>query len=1070
MMKAFWISCLLCAGPLWAQETPPDWMNPGMIGQHKQPAHAHFIPYQGTAASRTLKPEESERRLLLNGTWDFKWMANPDAVPERFWEQNGDWVQLPVPSNWQVWGQLNGQDWDVPIYTNIKHPFEADPPRVPRDYNPTGLYRKSFTPPADWQDKRVFLTFEGVQSAFYLWVNGEKVGYSQGSMTPAEWDVTPYLKAGENTLAAEVIRWSDGSYLEDQDFWRLSGIFRDVYLTARPPVYMQDFHVVTDLDDQYQNATLRLQLTLKNGGKRTSRKERIRVTLASLDGRALLVDELAGPKRIEEGEAVTLSYETPVPTPALWTAETPNLYLLSLELLDAKKHIGEATTVRIGFREVEQKGGQILVNGKPVLFKGVNRHELEPETGRVVTEAMMRKDIELMKQHNINAVRTSHYPNATRWYELCDEYGLYVMDEANIESHELWSWKKQYIGDWPEWKEAFVDRGRSMAERDKNHASIIFWSLGNEAGMGQNFYAMADTIRAIDPTRPIHYESLNEYPGLSEFDIISTMYPSTDRMIELMNQDPSRPVILNEYAHAMGNSVGNLQEYWDVIERYPRMQGAFIWDWVDQGLLKKLDDGRTYFAYGGDYGDTPNDKNFNFNGLVGPDRTPEPELLEVKRVYQHVKFRPVDLAAGKIRLKNGYFFTNLSAYDLTWTLTANGNVVQKGRTDAPTLAPGDSVALNLPIEALVPQPGQEYLLRVGLAQKQKTLWSPEGFEVASHQFRLPIETERVEERPLTEMADVRLQKGKESWTVTGEGFTLTFDAQSGMLTSWQAEGQELITQGPRLNLWRAPTDNDDGGGDRSFGTQWRNAGLQHLTPTLDQIVARQVRPQVVQVAVRQRYEATGGATIYEGRYTIYGSGDVLIDHTIVPDSTLPVLPRVGVQWHVPADEELMTWYGRGPQESYADRQQSAYVGLYSGSVRDQVTNYGKPQENGNKSDVRWVAFTDRNGRGLFIAGDSLLNVSAHHYTLETLTNAKHPTDLEDGPDITVHLDLHQAGLGGDDSWNPRTHVPYQLTPRTYRYQTRLVPVSGELTAPQRYRLPPVEPMKTPFEANTRRSR
>ena len=1054
----------LLAAPLTAQTpTPapaPDWMNPAVVQRQRQPPRAHFVPYADAAASRTFDVARSSRRQSLNGTWKFRQLPNPQAAPADFAQPaygDGDWTDLPVPSNWQVWGQLNGQAWDVPIYTNIVHPFPVDPPRVPTDHNPTGLYRTRFSVPADWDGQTVYLRFEGVQSAFYLWVNGRQVGYSQGSMTPAEFDVTPYLQSGENVLAAQVMRWSDGSYLEDQDFWRISGIFRDVTLYAQPAVHLHDYAVVTDLDQDYRDATLGLTAVVRNTGRKRARRPTLRITLADSSGRALRVDQVAGPARINAGTTATLTHQMAVENPEKWTAETPYLYQLTLELLDDKGQVTEATTQRVGFREVTLQNGQVLINGVAVLFKGVNRHEFEPTTGRVVTEAMMRRDIALMKQHNVNAVRTSHYPNVTRWYELCDALGLYVMDEANIESHDLWANYKVYVGELPEWREAMVDRGRRMARRDRNHPSVIFWSLGNEAGYGPNFAAMADTIRAIDPTRPVFYESVTPaYAAkLNDQDIISTMYPSTDRMVELMNEDPTRPVIINEYAHAMGNSVGNLQDYWDLIERYPRLQGGFIWDWVDQGLLKKGDDGREFYAYGGDYGDTPNDANFNFNGLVRADRTPEPELLEVKRVYQYVKIRPVAGAVGQMVLANHYFFRTLGFLDVRWQLTANGRVVQEGTTDAPDLAPGDSTRMAFPVADLVPQPGVLYLLRVALTLKQATAWAPAGFEVAAAQHDLNLPAPAVDERPLAQMAAVRLRDAGGSVSVTGENFELQFDRASTMLTRWEAHGAPVVSTGPRPNLWRAPTDNDAGGGDNSYAARWRRAGLDQLRLEGGELTARQVRPQLVEVQVTQTYVATAGPVRYRATYAIYGSGDVTIDHEIEVPADFPVLPKVGVQMHLPATSERLTWLGRGPQESYPDRQLSADVGLYSGTVADQHEDYGRPQENGNKSDVRWAAFTTADGRGLFVSADTLLNVSAHRYTIDNLTAARHPTDLRDGPDLTVNLDLRQAGLGGDDSWTPRTHEAYQIRPGTFRFRTRLLPLAAgaDLTQATRYRLP-----------------
>ena len=629
---AGWLALVGC-GSAPSDFSQAAWQNPRVFDINTEPPHATLVPFQDLASASTFDREQSDYVTLLNGIWRFRWAQNPGEVPEEFYRSEYDdsqWDEIPVPANWQLLGA-----YDAPIYTNIKHPFTVDPPRVPTDTNSVGSYRTTFEIPDGWQGKQVFLHFAGVQSAMYVWVNGKQVGYSEDSMTPAEFNISDHTQPGQNTLAVEVIRWSDGSYLEDQDFWRMSGIFRDVFLFATPPVHLRDYSFTTDLDKTYTDATAQLQLRLTNFADTNFQANTLRVDLLNAQGDTVLQDQIAVTKPIPVGQEMVINASYSVPNPKLWSAEQPNLYRLLMTVENEQGDIVEVISAKVGFREVEIVDGQLLVNGVPIYTKGVNRHESEPETGRVVTEALMRKDIELMKQHNFNAVRTSHYPNDARWYALTDEYGLYVVDEANIESHQLWSEGRSPVLD-TAWQGAFVARGVAMAERDKNHPSIIMWSLGNETGDGPNTQAMADTLRTLDPTRPIHYESLETSvygKAPSNYDVIANMYARTEQMVAFHAQDTTRPIILCEYAHAMGNSLGNLQDYWDVIEAHERMQGGFIWDWVDQGLKKTADNGDSYWAYGGDFGDTPNDGDFNINGMVFPRPHPTTRDFRGKKKY-----------------------------------------------------------------------------------------------------------------------------------------------------------------------------------------------------------------------------------------------------------------------------------------------------------------------------------------------------------------------------------------------------------------------------------------------------
>ena len=616
-----------------------DWENPAVFSRNKEAPHASFQRYDTVeaAARRDLPGRYS---MSLNGMWSFKWVPEPSQRPRDFFNPEYDvstWDEITVPSNWEL------QGYGTPIYTNIIYPFgPPEPPFIPHNNNPVGSYRRDFTVPQDWDGRRIVIHFAGVESAFYIWVNGEKVGYSQGSRTPAEFDLTSFVQPGSNTLAVEVYRWSDGSYLEDQDFWRLSGIFRDVAIYATPELYVRDFQARTEFDSAYQDASLKVYVDLSNYSKQVPAGGSISLMLEDANGAAVLTGTEKNVK-LSPGEDLRVFWEESVKSPAQWSAENPCLYNLVIKLSDRENVVLEVIPFKIGFRQVEMRDGQILINNIPALFKGVNRHEHDPDTGHYLTRESMIRDIKLMKQHNINAVRTCHYPDVPEWYELCDEYGIYLIDEANIESHGMGYRSDTTLGNNPVWKEAHLDRTRSMVERDKNHASVVIWSLGNEAGDGVNFEATSAWIHDRDNSRPVHYERAMQKPHV---DIVSNMYSKVEQIIEYAQTHKDRPFILCEYAHAMGNSVGNLFKYWDAIEKYPQLQGGFIWDWVDQGLRAYTEEGRPYFAYGGDFGppEVPSDDNFCMNGLVSADRIPHPSLLEVKKVYQYVGFEAVDLS------------------------------------------------------------------------------------------------------------------------------------------------------------------------------------------------------------------------------------------------------------------------------------------------------------------------------------------------------------------------------------------------------------------------------------------
>jgi len=1047
----------------------PDWEDPQVISVNVEKPHANLIPFASEQQALTASDWRTSPYVkLLNGTWKFRWLKHPRLIPSDFFQPTVDdktWDDLPVPSNWQVVGAREGRPYDRPIFTNIKHPFPATPPRITSDTNAVGLYRVRFTVPDNFRGRNVFLHFAGVQSTCRVYLNGQPVGYHEDSMTPAEFLITDKLKAGENLLAVEVINWSDGSYLEDQDFWRLSGIFRDVFLYSTPTAYLRDLYVITDLDDQYQDATLKVTANVRNltptGAKPVYR---FRATLYDPKKTVLFSETLTSEEATEVGEEAIFRLNKIVKAPVLWSAELPVLYTLTIQLLGANGQPTEAVSQRIGFREMALAGGKLLLNGRPVVYKGVNRHEFDPNTGRAISRESMIRDIKLMKQHNINAVRTSHYPNVTDWYDLCDEYGLYVIDEANIESHELWS-KGQSPATKPEWRDAFVARGRAMVERDKNHPSIVIWSLGNETGMGQNFRDMADIMKLIDQTRPIHYEGRQPYNGtsLTSFDIISTMYPSVEEMIKLTEKDPSRPLIVCEYAHAMGNSVGNLNDYWATIEKYPRMQGAFIWDWVDQGLRLRNQSGNEFtdhinYIDGANAGD----------GLVNPDRTPQPEINEVKQIYQYIKLTaPVALSAGqpvKIYLKNTYSFLALEPFRLDWELIRNGEVVQRGRENNLVARPGQTQVLTLPvhIDAVVDLRQitgnaraastdrtsvlNEYFLTVSVRLKQATDWAEANHEVAAGQFPIEMNTPTPPVIGINRIGVVKSVPTSTNLTVRGKDFAVVFSKTTGTLKGWLYKGKNLLAGELQPSVWRVPTDNDEGGGKRSFAARWRQAGL-------DTMRARPVdfkvesRPHMVRVTFTNELAGNGGNILQQTDYVVYGTGDVYITTSYTPSGVLPPLARIGMQLQLPATMTSLKWYGRGPFESYADRKDAAKIGLYEGKVADQFFPYTMAQENGNKTDVRWAEVTDQTGLGLLIISDignrSWVNVNARDYTDEALLKAKQVDHqrIERGGVTLVNIDLAQMGLGGDDSWSPRVHPDYQLpATKTYTYSFRLRPV------------------------------
>lgn len=1021
-----------------------DWENPAVVGRNKEPAHCTYIPYSDIQTALKNEPSRSPFYKSLNGLWKFNWVKKPADRPVDFYKVDYDvsqWHDISVPGNWEL------QGFGVPIYTDTEYPFPSDPPRIPHDDNPVGSYKRTFTIPDSWFDNQVFLHLGSVKSAMYVWINGNEVGYSQGSKTPAEFNITRYLRQGDNSLASEVYRFSDGAYLEGQDYWKISGIERDVYLFSTPNVRIQDFFVLPDLDERYRDATLKVSVHIKNHLDKIIDNYHLHMDLLDENNRSILGSPIEKELKINEQDEVIVSFDPSIKNPKKWTAETPNLYTLVLSLLDESEETTEVVTSKVGFRKIKIKDGQLLINGIPIYIKGVNRHEHDPVTGRYVTEESMIKDIRLMKQFNINAVRTSHYPNTPRWYELCDKYGLYIVDEANIESHGADPYNpEKTLTNKPEWKEAFLDRTIRMVERDKNHPCVIIWSLGNENGFGQNFVTTYKWIKERDPSRFVQSEDARLRPYT---DIYCPMYKRIPHIKKYAEGDDGRPLILCEYAHAMGNSVGNLQDYWDVIYAYRKLQGGFIWDWVDQGLLAKDKDGTSFWAYGGDFGppDTPSDGNFCINGLVFPDRKIHPHIWEVKKVYQYIKAEPVNITEGKLRILNLYDFTNLDKFEMRWKLKADGETISEGKMPKLDIPPHGEKKIRVPMPKIQPKPGVEYLLNLSWMTSHETELIPRGHEVAWEQFELPIYAEP-EKINTDELPNLKLIDNRQRCLIEGENFKLTFDKTIGTISSFTYREKELIKEGPIPNFWRAPNDNDFGNGMPERCKVWHLAGTERA---INEVSVKKINPRQIQIDVVSKLKAAHSQ--YSSRFTILGSGDVIIENTFTPSSEdLSELPRFGMQMQLPVEFDNMEWYGRGPHESYWDRKTSAIVGIYRGIVKDQFHPYIRPQESGNKTDVRWVALTDNTRIGLLAVGMPLLSISANHYLMDDFENGpkkeqRHAKDLKKRDLVTLNLDDKQMGVGGDNSWGARPLDKYMLYPKEYSYKLRLRPFSKDLEDP-----------------------
>ena len=973
----------------------------------------------------------------MKGTWSFQWSPDPWSRPVDFYRRDFDaskWGFLKVPSNWQ----LNG--YGVPLYSNKTYPFVKDPPHVtgtpPVEYtsyrwrNQVGSYRRTFRVPDSWSGRLTFLHFDGVDSAYYVWVNEQPVGFAKDSRTPADFDITPHLQPGENLLAVEVFQYSDGSYLEDQDKWRLSGIFRDVYLWSAGTLYLRDIEAKADLDENYVDGLFSVNATLRNTTG-SEQKVEVKIELLAPGAQTALHQEVIEVV-VRGGEEGIAHCSTSVPNVEKWSAECPVLYTLVVSLHEASGQTLEVATVHLGFRKVEIRNRQLLFNGQAIYIKGVNRNEFLPESGYVVTRESMIRDLELMKQNNINTVRTSHYPNCALWYDLCDRYGMYVIGEANVEAHDMGAFSNHVLLHEPVWKEAIIGRHRRMVERDKNHPCIIIWSLGNESGNGPHFVSAYDWIKKRDPSRPVQFESALRAPNT---DIYCPMYAlPTD--LESYAKDPAadRPLILTEYAHAMGNSVGNFQDYWEIIEKYDLLQGGCIWEWCDLAIFKELPGGSgRYFAYGGDFGDFPNDGNFCCDGLVQPDRRPNPHLHEVKKVYQNVRIDAVDLNSGRIRIHNNFFFTNLKQYELRWELRKDGESAHAGSLGTIDLGPRQSQELTLPLPSDWSSESGEWLLLVSLVLETATEWASRGHEIAWEQFVIGKRdgTRSPARNAKTSSDGPLLQHTGESYIVAGREWTMSFDRRRGALISFIHRDRELLRRPLEPNTWRIPNDNQMRNGYREIYAPWRDAIARRRTLGITAV------PDEGSVLMHVRTELPNLAH-YDLRYRIDAKGSLEIEVSFKPfsDST-PPLPRLGLIAGLRGDLQRVTWYGRGPHETHWDRKTGAKLGRHELTVGELHHPYVFPQLNGNRTDVRWLQLTDSQNAGIRFTADTVLQFTAHDYTDEDIENARHEHEITRRDFIEIQLDHQQMGIGGDNAWGAEVHEKYWVKAKPYRYTIAL---------------------------------
>lgn len=1014
--------------------------NHEIFEENKLPPRATFFAVE---SSEIESKEKSRRFLNLNGNWNFNFVKDPKQRPTTFQNtdfDDSDWKTIPVPANWEVEG------YDHPIYLDERYPFETKWPDAPADYNPVGTYRKEINLPAAFLSEDIILHFEGAKSAMYVYVNGKYVGYSQGSKTPAEFNISEFVSKGKNLIALQMFRWSDASYLESQDMLRMSGIERDVYLYTRPKVYISDYHAYTNLDDSYTNGIFKGMVSLANT---TAEKVSRSITLELTDGETS-VFQVSKKITIPKNSTLDFRADTIIEKVKPWSAEVPNLYQVKIWLEDSTTVANnEYVNRQTGFRRVEIKNSQVLFNGKAIYIKGVDRHETDPFTGHVVSKASMEKDIQLMKQNNINAVRSAHYPNDPYWLDLCDKYGLYVVDEANIESHPLAIDEETQIGNEMSWLPAHIERTKRMYYRDRNHPSIYSWSLGNEAGEGEIFRTTYKWLKEKEDNRIVQYEPA----GKEEYtDLYCPMYPKFEYLIEHGKSDSDKPSIIIEYAHAMGNSVGNLQDYWNIIEKYPNLQGGFIWDWVDQSLEYKDENGKPYLAYGHDFHpDLPTDGNFLNNGLVDPYRNPHPHLSEVKKVYEPAQF--YYKGNGIVVLENKNFFADLSDMKIQIRILKNGVEVLKKLDFAVSVLPGKIQQIKFAEIPEVFVPEEEYILEVSLLQKIATALIPADHEVAWDQFVLNKGVNQIS--ATSEGSHLEINTSATTIDIINDNTFLKISAASGEVISWTFAGTEITNQPIRPNFWRPPTDNDLGNGMDKWAKIWQEATYNYSAELI-------APPKKSQKAV-----------VFKVRYTTPNKeAEVLVDYVLEPigilqvkfnfepkQNELPNIPRLGMYLTLPKDFTTMEWYGKGPEESYWDRKTGLKTGLYWGKVEEQFHRYSRPQETGNKTDVRWITISNEKITLKAQSNNQFINSSTWPFAMTELdfnsekdgaasasglvpVTKKHGADIKIGNTVQWNIDYQQMGVGGDNSWRAHVHDEYTIQPQRYAYSFSIQPIKN----------------------------
>jgi beta-galactosidase len=1023
--KSLFLAFIFCAANFLNAQTLPDWENPDVNQINKEQPHAFTF----------LAGEKANNPMIrsLNGIWKFKWSPNPQKRPVDFYTENystENWDNILVPGNWEL------QGFGTPIYTNIAYPFKVDPPKVTsepekwftsyKERNPVGSYCTTFTIPENWNQKQVFINFGGVLSAMYVWVNGQKVGYSENSMSPAEFDITKFVRIGENKLAVEVYKWCDGSYLEDQDIWRLSGVFRDVDLIARPKTFISDFFVKALPDNTFQNADVSVNLNIDNRSTQAASGLVADAEISGFSAHGEMVDLPLTAKIpvVQKSGKASLELKSVIKHPRLWSAETPDLYQLTVKIRNAKNELVDKAECYFGVRKIETRGDVFYVNGKAVKLKGINRHEQHPRTGKHLSRQFMIRDMELMKQANINWIRTSHYPDDPLFYELCDKYGFYVMDEANQESHALGLGNK-IMGDNPEWKQSHVERAVSLVQRDKNHACVIFWSLGNEGGKGRNMEAMADTIKKLDASRLIFSDTHREIS-----DLYDDSYLHPDDFKKLAERINDKPVIMREYAHVMGSSGGNLQEYWDVMYADSSIAGAAIWEWDEHGLPKPKDGSamkltehpddyslkdNEFWAYGGDFGDVPNDGNFVMRGLVSTDRKPNPHYYEVQKVYQPAVFKLLNDKEIRLEVTNRYDFLSLRNFDFEYEYTLNGKSLQKGLFQC-GIQPHKSAEVKIPALQSADTITSEICLNIFVRLKKATLWAEDGFCIAREQFVIkPFEWKKIT------AAGKKISVNQTASQIELNAGTMTFvlSRTNGALVSWKANQQELLKGRLEPYFWKPANDNQKASGFVKDYGKWRKA--------TDNLVVKNVEVSNNDSLVLVKFEMnlpTIGAN-YTLQYQVNGSGRLQVEADYKPlCDTIPLIPKFGMRMRIPENFNSIDWYGRGPWENYPDRKTASLVGLYESKLENFITHYPAPQDNANRCDVRWFSLSTQTNESIKITGLQPLNFRAWPYTEDDLENSRHDYQLPKRDFINLNIDLNIHGVGGDDTWGAKTMEKY----------------------------------------------